>query len=328
MKALVLLSLAACGGAEPRPIPVPVPTQERPPLGPLADLLPATPKLVVMLRPRSIFEDAVTRHVAESVFDARARDRFAGRTGIELVEVEEGILAEYEEGTIILARGPWPASDVVLASEVRMNTVELRVDEQDGRTRRTGWIGTDRYDFAALDEHVLFVAQGAVPEAVELLDRVDRGEFERPEEGAFATAESRDLLREHQQAPLVVHSPSPLELSPDTGLGLLLARERALAVRVERSQTRSDALHVAADIRGEFPESATDNFRHLVESMSRDGLGAALGIEGSIETLRIQVDGDRAQLSMDVDANALARGLAIVVGGDLWELVRGAPEST
>jgi hypothetical protein len=99
-------------------------------------------------------------------------------------------------------------------------------------------------------------------------------------------------------------------------------------VRIERSRTRSDALHVAADIRGEFPDSADDNFRHLVESMSRDGLGAALGIGGSIETLRIQVDGDRAQLSMDIDASALARGLAIVVGGDLWELVRGAPEST
>jgi hypothetical protein len=326
---LALLVLVACG-AEPLPPPAhPPPAPVRRPLGPLADLLPAGPKLVIVLKPSEIFADEITRQVAESVFDVRARDRFAGRTGIELVEVEEGILAEYEEGTIILARGPWPASDVAKASEVRMNTVELRVDEDDGpRIRRTGWIGTERYDFAALDEHVLFVAHGTVPEAVELLDRVDRGSWDRREDGAFASAESRELLRENSDAPLAIHSPAPLELGPDTGLGVLLARETALAIRIERSETLSDSLHIAADIRGEFPETAAENFRHLVESMSRNGLGAVLGIGGSIETLRIQVDDDRARISMDVDANALARGLAIVVGGDLWELVRGAPDST
>jgi len=314
--AALLLCCAACGGAAPAP-PEPGPPP-LPPLGPLPLLLPAGAELVLVAKPAELMSSPAVRRVVDAVTPPELLDAFARRTGVEPHEVEEVVFAEYETGFLLLARGPWPAADVVRAAEQRMNSIEARSDAP--FFRRSGWLGTERRDLTALAEHVLLVTADAPLETAAVLARAERGSFAEDDGGAaLEDPELGPLLAEVGDAPVLLVVPEPLALPPGLGTTTLLSGERALSATLTPSG--QDGLALTVTLIGAFPEGAEHNFRALVDSVANSGLGVALGIAEALETLRIQVEEGSVVLRLRLSAPAVAVGLRMLFLAEIREIV-------
>jgi hypothetical protein len=270
--------------------------------------------------------------VIDAVASPDYRDAFGRRTGVEPHEVEEVVFAEYEGGVALLARGEWLARDVVLATEQRMNTVETRADAP--IFRRSGFLGTERVELAALDEHVVLYARG-VPEVVaQILAHVLEGRFPEGLSPAIA-GESALHHEEHREAPIALYVPHGLDLPPGYGTSTLLRGIVAMAATAgpapppepeaepepEPDPEPGLPLLFVVDLSGELPPGAEENLRNLVQSVAQSPLGGALGMLEGLSSLRVQVDDQRsARLSMTVDARQLAMGLRLLFSLEIREL--------
>ncbi len=310
--------MVGCGGGAPVAETVP---QEPalPPLGELPLLVPEGAGVVLVAEPSVLMDAPAVRAVVEAVVVPELLDSFARRTGVEPGEVSELVVAEYDTGYVLLARGPYPAEDVVRAAANRMTPVAAQQDEP--FLRRMGHIGADLVDVVALDEHVVMVASGVPDAAASLLARAEQGSWSGGLAPALSGADVEPLVEAHGQAPLVLYVPEPLELPPGFGTSLLLARQRTLAATVVPADEAT--LAVTVELRGELPEGAEQNFRALVESMGQSPLGAALGISEAARTLTIQVDDESATLRAQVSSATLAAGLRVLFVAQLEELLAG-----
>ena len=292
-----------------------------PPLPELPLLVPDGASTVIVAKPRSLMTSQAVRDVVGAVIAPELIDSFERRTGVDPTELSQVVVAEYDRGFVLLARGPWPAGDVVRAAELRMNTVEASSD--DPFVRRLGYLGTDLRDVIALADDVVMVA-GGVPDVVSaILSRASRGDWPEGRGPALASADVAPLVEQYRAAPLQLYAPEPLELPEGFATSVLLARQRSLAATLVPEDEVTLAVTVA--LVGEFPEGAEDNFRAMVESIGRSGLGAALGIAEAAETLSVQVDDESAVLRARVPSGSLATGLRVLFIAQLEELLGGAP---
>jgi len=317
---VVFASLAtvttACGGADESVRSADASTPARD-LGPLALLLPSGAELVVTARPSELMEAPPSRRVIDSVFPQGERDAFAQRTGIEPGELDELVVGDYGEGFVIVARGPWAARDLVIATASRMTSVEVSAEAP--FVRRAGFLGSERRDISAIGEDVvLFTA--AVPDVTaSILARVRSGRFSEGAAPALSGADVGPLFARHETAPLALYVPAPLVLPPGLGTSVLLARERALVAVAEPQ----GALHLAFGVQlvGEFPSTAEENFRTLITSIAETDLGGALGMQAGLETLEIQVAENTVVLGLSVPSETLSTGLRVLFGAEIEELL-------
>ncbi|HJL46446.1 MAG TPA: hypothetical protein RMG45_11440, partial [Polyangiaceae bacterium LLY-WYZ-15_(1-7)] len=151
------------------------------------------------------------------------------------------------------------------------------------------------------------------PEIAELLAAV------RAERALPWTGPDADVLRaRHEREPAVWMMPRPLELPVDSGLGLLLARERALAASLD---VREGRLWASLTLRGELPPGADANFRQLAASLANSDLGAVVGLNLAERELAVRVDGEQAHLEAPWPADVLARGLRVLFVDELEALL-------
>ncbi|HEY8429817.1 MAG TPA: hypothetical protein VIL20_15640 [Sandaracinaceae bacterium] len=282
-------------------------------------LVPAGSTLVVTARPAELWANDATARVVAALFPADQLDRFSQRTGVDPRELSELVVAEHPDGRVVLARGPFDAELAVREAGERMAPLESSVDEP--LVRRAGFLGARRIDVAALDEH----AVGWVDGTPQLAARVFAMARQPPPARRHALAgEGASALRARfGDAPFALFAPRPLGLPLDTGVGMLLARQRLLAAAAR--VTEDGALRVDADFRGEFPTSAHDNFRTLARSLAETDLGAALGLREALPSLRIEADDTRVALSARFDPAILASGLRAVLVAEIRELLEPGP---
>jgi predicted Zn-dependent peptidase len=69
------------------------------------------------------------RRVVDAVAPPELLDAFGRRTGVEPADVRELAIGEYDDGFVVIARGPFPADDVARAAGMRMIDVAARSDE-------------------------------------------------------------------------------------------------------------------------------------------------------------------------------------------------------
>lgn len=310
---LAAMVLAGCGSAPPPPVVEPPPPRS---VGSLESLVPAESRLVVYARPTVLMEHPATERVVRAVFDDEQMARYQARTGVDPRTLDTLVIAVVEEGTIILARGMRDADFAVREAGERMAPMEASVDEP--FVRRAGFIGARRADMAALDPHTIAWIDGTPQLAAAVLAAANLPEEER-EHRLTAHVE---LRAEVADAPFAVLAPQPLGLPIDSGIGLLLAREEAMVVAVRGAR---DRLRVQADLAGEFPPGAVDNFRAFAESMAASDLGAALGARDALPTLTLEVSEEAVRARAEVDPAIVAAGLRAVLMAEMRELIDGVP---
>ncbi len=332
------LWLIACGASSPRaeePAPSPEPTVIA---APLAALLPGGAGSVAIARPDELAgQPAVDRWVDE-VLTAEALERIEIRTGIHPAELSELVRADFGEGRVVwLVRGVEAPRDLVLAAEMRMNTVAER---SDGPLRRSGFIGTRRSTWVALSDDTLLVAAGHAEAEVAAIVRASepvcapRSSVEgspedlpwavdglpQPTTGGYFLANCLALHRAHRASPLLLLVPEPLDLPLDTGVGMLLARQEQLAATVDPD---GDDLRVRVALTGEFPPGIEENVEQLFGSIATSDLGHALGLSDARDTF--VVEGSAAAVHAEVrwPAAGLAEGLELIFAEDPWALIEG-----
>lgn len=290
--------------APPRPLPDPI------------ALLPAGAETLLVLRPRILFTDSAMRPVADALLPPDRRDAIERRRGVRVADLERLLIADYgEAGFIAIAVGVNQAPQVVQAIALGMNTVEFRSDEP--MVRRTGYLGTQRRDVVALDDHTLLFAGTRGPLVAALLERARGGDWPTGITAAAAQPTLHALMDETDDEPLMVYVPRPLGLDPATGPGLLLSRQTGLALTLV--SVAPDAVRVKVTIHGELPPSANENFRQWVESIGQSSLGAIVGIAEGLPTLRVEAEARRAAVSEQIPSQGLVRAIRLLLADRVGE---------
>lgn len=191
--------------------------------------------------------------------------------------------------------------------------------------RRVGFLGARRLDLGAPAGDVAVSVEGTpqLAAAVFAATRVAEAEREHP----FVEETMAQLRAEFDGAPFVAFAPHPLELPRDTGIGLLLSRERALAASARPVAGDESLLLLRAELRGEFPPGAHENFRALATSIAASDLGAAIGAQDLLPTLRIRCEEGRVGLTARIRAGVLAAGLRTLLVAEMRELIEGTEGS-
>lgn len=320
--------VSACGGAPPAPTPRPRWD------GALLELVPAGATAVVIARPRELMSAPASRRVITAITSDERLERYRLHTGIDPRALEELVWADTSEGSILLVRGPFRAPLAVAEMGHRMLPLESSADEP--FVRRGGHHQGARRDLIALSDDVLLVVTGAPALTEAVLARVQHTSSPRTvsasgeratatqDRPVLSSAELVELLAAHAEAPLTILAPCPLDLPPESAIGLLLARERALVGSVTPSGAND--LVIAVDMRGEFPPGADANFRALVSALAQSDLGAAVGMRDALPSLSVHSDDERVAMRATLPAPALAAGLRILFEAEIEELV-GVPEA-
>ncbi|MEM1417114.1 MAG: hypothetical protein AAGH15_19610 [Myxococcota bacterium] len=308
---MVLSAWVGCGQA---PVPVASPEPPVPGVrGPLLAHLPAGARFVGRVEPARLWALPAVRDVVAPLLRPEGIAAFQDRTGVPLLEVEEAVFARYgEDGFVVLARLPEgvPAPDVVRANAQRMAPVEIASDAP--FMRRVGYLGEVRRELVALDARVLLVAGEAGVEVTELLTALRAGGAALGLRGS-----GRRLAEAWGDAPCVVVAPEPLPLDRSGGIGLVLARHEAAALRIDPAEA---ALRVRAAVVGELPSSAERNFRTWIQSVARSDLGRAFGLEDALPTYRAAVGERDAELSIELSTAGLAEGVRLLFLAELDEI--------
>ncbi len=303
------LFVVACGGAQRGH------GDEDVRLGPLLPLVPAGPSWVVQARPRALAEQQAALALWRTLVTEDRERAFAERTGVAPLQVEEAVACELPpHGWLIVARGPFDARQVVDHAGQRLAVPDVKSDEP--LMRREGLAGQGRYAYAALSQHAVLVAKDAPPAWLAQLFARRAAVLEgRPSTDTPGLVDDvTPLLAEHAASPLLVIAPKPLAFEPGTGVSLLFARERALAVSVRPTH---EALAVTVDLRGEFPPGAENNLRALARSLSSAQLGRALGFSRVPDTMAIRVDDQGAAVTFALVARELVAGVRMMFFDDL-----------
>ena len=324
----------ACAGSAPAPTPAPPPASTSVPESSLR-LVPRGASLVLHARVSRLFQDPVTAPVLEVLLPRVLRDRFARRTGVEIEELEEVVYAELGPGSLVLARGAWPAVDVVRGASLRMNTID--VQSSTPRVRRAGFIGDEYYDLVAIDEHRVMVARDDRSIVPTVVHRLDQGAWSEGRGASFDSPVMTRLVSEAGEAAVVLYGPMPPQVTDPTSggnAGVLLGAiqafsailrpvERANPSPGERDPGAGDGdLELEIDCRGRFPSTAADNFRNLVLAVAETDLGSALGMNRVPESLTVQASNDgRVTVSLRLEGRRLAWGLRVLLGGTLRDLM-------
>lgn len=305
MPPLVLVSAFGCGGAAPH--------ASEPTLAPdLARALPAGASVVVLARPAALAADPSVMEVVRALVPDERWDRFRASTGVDPRAIEQLAYAVYDDGSVLLCRGPFLARVVVAETANGMMLVDSSSDAP--LMRRGGIYHGERRDLIAVAEHELMVVTGSPALTGRALSAL-RGEVEP----ALGSPAATELWATHERAPLVVVAPSHLSLEPGTGVALLLAREDALAAVL--TPLGDGRLGLAVDIRGELPPGADENFRQLVRSVALSDLGAAIGMGELVESLAVEASDRRALVTASIRPGSLARGLRALLLAEIEEVV-------
>jgi hypothetical protein len=290
----------------------------------LDDLVPDGYSSLVRLRPRALLAEDATMRVALAIVPLERLDAFRDRHGVDPRELEQVSIASYEQHTVLLASGSFHSSVVVSEIGHRMAPLESSADSP--VLRRAGIYRMRRFELLAVGAHEVALVDG--PPALSglvLHTRSDaRGEPEPDSSENRNEPGLRALVRSEASAPFVYVLHGRPDLPPE-GVGLLLARLEDAVFAVAAVGPRDPgALELRARLLGEFPPGADENFRALVASLPESDLGRAVGLEEAARSLAIDSLDHEIRLTASVRASTLARGLRVLFGAEIDEMLDDA----
>ena len=286
----VLVLLACGGGATHGPTAHPIQPLDR-----VERLLPPGASWVIISRPADLWRSAAVRRALTPVMGDDDLAAYATRTGIHLASLSELAAGSYgPRGTLVALRGPESAKSI-------RQTLALSA--------------TRPFDMRPLRRDVALVASGDDTRA--LLDEGRRRAGRQiPELPSDLTA----LRMAVGAAPLQVLVPVPLEVERDTPAAVLLSGVRRAAVA---ATPRGAEVAFRVVLIGDFPPTAAQNFRTMLESMADATLGEIFGLREVAETARIEASETRVTIDSALAAASVASGIETLFTAKLRELLGG-----
>lgn len=272
------------------------------------DLLPSTPDMFVVVRPKTLLGQPGLASVYGAVVSPSREALFEKRFGFAIRSADELVAASYRGGgELVVARGVGDARAIVgRAGE----SFHVERSEDVPWMRRGGVEGARSRELVAYRRDTVLAGTGNLSPLYETLDGTAKPLDER----------IRQSLR---GAPLGVAWPSRIQLPEDSPLGLVLAECEATAIslRPDPSPGRGgEDLRVRVELWGEFPTTVEANLRALVHALSRTTFAETLGLGDLEQSLEIAKAPGHVVLETTIKAESLAHGLSIAVTGEIGAL--------
>jgi hypothetical protein len=290
-----VVAAAACGGGATGPAHPSRP----PPLDRIERLLPPGAEWIVIARPAPLWAAAAVRRALTPVVGDADLTAYASRTGIHLSTITELAAAGYgARGTLAALGGPDVAKSI-------------------GQTLAIAQVPP--FAYRRVHPDVALVASGAGAPAL----LVEGGRRVAPP--IPATAADVTALREAiGDGPLQLLVLTPLELEMDTPAAVLLSGVRQAAVR---ATPRGAEIAFRVVLVGDFPPTAADNFRQMLDSMGDATIGDMFGLGDVARGARIEASTDRVTIDSAIAAASLASGIEALFISKLRELLGDLPSN-
>ncbi len=301
-----LLAASACGAPAPSSLAA---TAAEPDV---RSVLPDGASLVVLIRARELFEAEPSALAIRGLVRDEQLESIRVQHGIDPRTLDRIAFGTYESidtaGHVLVLQGPFRAE--VAVAEIAHRMVPRESSATGPLPRAGGLLHGTRMDALAVGAHTLVLVFG--PPA--LTARVTRT-LEGTSPPAVAGAVQQALARRSE--PFVAMRPIPLDLPPGGSVALLLSEEQSLVVAA--TPVAPDHVRISVELSGGFPPGADENFRRLVVSLAQSTMGTALGLRSALGTLEVGATPTTVELSADLDADELGRGLGLIFRAEIAE---------
>lgn len=322
--------LAGCAGSPPAPVAPPAPPKP-PPLRitDLAHLISvAELRWVVFTRPREI---AAVPWLIPAIARVAPEDnltRFAAKVGFDLRQIHEAVIAAHGaaggESTLYLLRHNGDPLAIERLFRARFSGGEHRAVDRADVVRVSGKIGTTAATLVVLGADVVGFQLGGSPTrgpariaSLYALDKLKRSPT------VLADDPLRALGARLGQAPLRAFARGPFEGELARGARGLLAGATAIGGTI-RPSAREGLLAVIA-VAGDFTKSGEAASRELTSAwndLARGSFGHLLGLDAPVEPPLATHGADAVTVTVELDPNKLARGLASATSARIEEIMK------
>ncbi len=313
-----MLMVAACGGSS---AVAPEPPRLRR-VGTLTRVVPEGAELLVGMAPQRILHSEWGRALGREILADGWSERLEQRFGIRMERIHELLIATYSNRPLVIARGDIDARQVVRDMGHRMHHVRENSDTP--TARRAGFLGTQYYNGAALDD--VTVALGALGGEAELSSLLSRAQphlfrstgtskLRASTKSAFA---ARSWLEAHREAVLWVFRPIPIPFPDGFETSMLMARHKAV---IASARIYDREIQLKITVIGEFPRGATENFRELAHSIGTSDLGQFLGMNKHLKTLSIDRKPNAIEVRLSLDLDVLVGAVRALFAKEIETLL-------
>ena len=316
----VAVALLAAGCGTPAPSP---PQKPAPPAlhqGPLSDYVPAAGlRWMLTGSPRAISENAAFREGLALLLPPERLNAFAEGSGVDLRQVQSGLIAGFDLGTLYMLTPP-PGSSASIVALFRNRIVggEHHQFPHPELERVYGVIGTTPEFLVRAGEQWIAIATHDLTLG-RIVEAFARGKL-KSSPSALRGAALSTLSPPPNAAVATFYAPGPFSGEWARGARGLLAN--ALAARISLVPLPPEHARFVIELTGEFPPSGVDDLTEAFRDLESSPFGKLLALDEQDTPPRVHERPERLTLEVDLKVAPIARGLRAAVVSDVWEIMQ------
>jgi len=317
-----MVLVTACGqpNASPAKPPAAAPKLH---LGPLTDYVPAAGlRWMLVGSPRSIAENPLFREDLALLLPAPRLDAFENGSGVDLRQVESGLIAGFDLGTLYALTPPRGSVKAIVAHfRERIVSGEQHQLPHPEIERVYGLVGNTPELLVRVDDHVVAIATHD-PTPARVVEAFARERL-KSSPPALRGAALSTLSEAPADAAATFYAPGPFSEEWSRGAHGLLAG--ALAARISLVPRPPRRASFVIELAGDFPPSGADDLAEAFRDLGTSQLGKLLGLDQEDTPPTVHERDHRLLLEVELDLAPMARGLRAAVVSDVWEIMQLPP---
>ena len=322
-----LLLTAACAvscatAAPPKP-PLPAPT----PLhrGPLTEFISSAGlRWLLLLKPRELLAQPDLGQAISEIIPTRRFEAFTESSGVDLRVLPEAGIAGFPYSTLYLAELPSGVAPLVRARfGERLLAGAVSKQPHPGLTRMTGVIGQTPETLLTIDDHLLAVSVGdPIPAKIAEAYARERLMHSPPALRGAALSTLPELASGNVA---ILFAPGPFTDEWQRAADGLL--QSTVAIAITAQPIGSGKVATTVYLAGAWQDSADEAARRLGAAWSRFAQSSAGRLFELNDVAEISVSPDLLRLRIELEVDAVVRGLRASVFGDLSQILNLPPKT-
>ncbi|MFZ5897162.1 MAG: hypothetical protein ACOY0T_39250 [Myxococcota bacterium] len=289
-------------------------------LGPLTDYVPAAGlRWMLVGNPRSIAQNTQFREDLSLLLPPERLNAFTEGSGVDLRQVESGLIAGFDFGTLYVVTPPRGSSATIVALfRERIVSGEQHQFPHPQIERIYGLIGNTPELLVRVDDHLIAIATHD-PTPARVVEAFARMRL-KSSPPALRGAALSTLTAPPADAVATFYAPGPFAGEWARGARGLLAN--ALSARISLVPLPPDRARFVMELTGEFPPSGADDLAQAFSDLRASPLGKLLGIDQEDSQPRVHEREQRLLMEVDLKIAPIVRGLRAAVVSDVWEIMQ------
>ncbi len=312
--------IAGCGGSSASPRAPAGPVAPAPALhqGPLTDFVPAAGlRWMVVAQPADLARSPALKDALALLLPRDRLQAFAKHSGVDLREVEAGLVAGFDYSTLYAFQLDSSGSEVQRQFSERLVSGPRVVSPHPKIRRVTGVVGRTPESLVIIDKQLAAVSVGSTTPA-RIVELYALGKLKKSPPALKGAALSA-LPDDAGAAPLSFYAPGPFSGEWARGARGLLANAVAVAVAIRPLPEKR--LQATITLAGEWPEpGATTRLVDAWDELSSSNFGRLLGLDQPAAAPIVSATPDQLRMTVELSVMPLAQGLRAAVLAEVWEI--------